>query len=195
MSPKAQLSSPPLTPLSDCEVTDPRIRRTRQLLQGAFQALLRQKSFEDISVQDIADKATVNRATFYDHYTDKFALLEASVGGGFHALLSERQVEYDGTCASAAGALILATCDFLAQAHASESDCQRQNAFEPLMDAAVITAIRRVLKPGVPSDLRAATAAWAIFGAAKEWYNTPKRPTAEKIVPQVLKLILPILEK
>jgi len=189
------MSSPAIAPLSDCEVTDPRIRRTRQLLQGALQALLLKKSFEEISVQDIADKATVNRATFYDHYTDKYALLEASVAGGFHALLQERQVEYDGSCASAAGSLILATCDFLAQAHAGESACQRQNAFEPLMDAAVISAIRRVLKPGVPSDLKAATAAWAIFGAAKEWYNTPKRVAAEKIVPQVLELVLPILEK
>jgi AcrR family transcriptional regulator len=68
-------------PISDCEVRDPRIRRTRQLLQQALGQLLQSRSFEEITVQDIAEAATVNRATFYDHYTDKFALLEALIAG------------------------------------------------------------------------------------------------------------------
>src|ERR1700722_8172902 len=87
-----------IMPISDCEVRDPRIRRTRQLLQGALQTLMQNKGFDEISVQDITDLATVNRATFYDHYTDKYALLEAMVAGGFHKLLHERSIRYDGTC-------------------------------------------------------------------------------------------------
>src|ERR1700689_3926953 len=122
-----------MTPISDCEVRDPRIRRTRKLLQGALGSLMQSKSFDEISVQDIAEAATVNRATFYDHYTDKFALLEAMVAGGFHRLLEERNIRYDGTCSSAADAIILATCDYLAQSRASEVECRRQSAFEPLV--------------------------------------------------------------
>jgi len=91
--------------LEACEKLDPRIRRTRQLLQGALRTLMQHKGFDEISVQDITEAATVNRATFYDHYTDKFALLDAMVGSGFHLLLHERKVRYDGTCASAAGAI------------------------------------------------------------------------------------------
>ena len=64
--------------ISDCEVKDPRIRRTRQALQGALRGLMKSKGFDEVSVQDIADAATVNRATFYDHYTDKFSLLDAT---------------------------------------------------------------------------------------------------------------------
>jgi AcrR family transcriptional regulator len=141
------MSSPSL-PISDCEVRDPRIRRTRQLLQGALWSLLKSKGFDEISVQDIADTATVNRATFYDHYTDKYRLLEAAVGASFPALLEERKVAYDGSCAAGASALILATCEFLVRTHANESECRRQSAFEPLIDAAVIAAIRRVLAAG-----------------------------------------------
>ena len=59
---------------------DPRIRRTRQMLFQAFQDLLAEKTFDLISVQDIAERSTLNRATFYDHFTDKFALLEAMTG-------------------------------------------------------------------------------------------------------------------
>ena len=92
-------------PISDCEVRDPRIRRTRKLLQGALGNLMRSKSFDEISVQDITEAATVNRATFYDHYTDKFALLEAMVAGGFHEFLDERQRTYDAGCPAAVGAL------------------------------------------------------------------------------------------
>src|SRR5580698_3859331 len=120
-------------PISDCEVRDPRIRRTRQLLQGALHTLMQTKGFDEISVQDITDAATVNRATFYDHYTDKFSLLEATVAGGFHMLLHERNVHFDGTCPSAAGAIILAACDYLTQTHTG-SACTRQNPFEPLID-------------------------------------------------------------
>ena len=69
---------------------------------------MQSKNIEEISVQDITDAATVNRATFYDHYTDKYALLEAMVAGGFHILLHERNVTFDGTCPSAASAIILA---------------------------------------------------------------------------------------
>lgn len=189
-------------PISDCEVRDPRIRRTRQLLQDALGELMRKKSFDEISVQDIAEAATVNRATFYDHYTDKFALLEALVAGGFHRLLEERKVRYDGTCPSAASAIILATCDYLAQSRDNEAECKRQSAFEPLVDAAVIAAIRRVLAGGIeakgkaagPAEIAASTVAWAICGAAKEWLRTPNRPPADEIVPLVLQLVLPILQ-
>ena len=87
-------------PISDCEVLDPRIRRTRQLLQGALQTLMQSKTIDEISVQDITETATVNRATFYDHYTDKYALLDAMVAGGFHMLLHERNVSYDEAAAT-----------------------------------------------------------------------------------------------
>src|ERR1700677_4733063 len=66
---------------------DPRILRTRKLLQQALAKLMEKKEFDAISVQDIAEQATINRATFYDHYPDKFALLECTVGSRFNELL------------------------------------------------------------------------------------------------------------
>jgi AcrR family transcriptional regulator len=189
-------------PISDCEVRDPRIRRTRQLLQGALQTLMQSKTIDEISVQDITDAATVNRATFYDHYTDKYALLEAMVAGGFHMLLHERNVTYNGSCPSAASAIILAACDYLTLSHGDSSACSRHSAFEPLIEAAITAAIRRVLMGGMPQDgitlgpppaMIATTASWAIYGAVKEWFNTPGRVPAEQIAPVILQLVLPIL--
>jgi AcrR family transcriptional regulator len=189
-------------PISDCEVRDPRIRRTRQLLQGALMQLIGSKPFDDISVQDITDAATVNRATFYDHYVDKFALLEALIAGGFHKMLHERSVFYDGTCPSAAGAIVLAACDYLATLRAAQAGCERRSNVEALEDAAMIAAIRRVLAVGmakhtsVPEERRAmqsAAASWAIYGAVKEWLTMADRPPAEAIVPEIVAMVTPLL--
>ena len=160
------------------------------------------KSFDEISVQDISEAATVNRATFYDHYTDKFALLEALVAGGFHELLDARQVRYETGCPAAVGAIIQAACDYLTQAHAGGA-CDRQTAFEPLMDAAIVAAIRRLLMEGMqrakqakalPLEMVATSVSWAICGGVKQWFSTPDRPPVEVFVPQLLGLVLPMLE-
>ncbi len=189
-------------PISDCEVRDPRIRRTRKLLQGALGNLMQSKSFDEISVQDITEAATVNRATFYDHYTDKFALMEAMVAGGFHELLHERQLRYETGCPGALRAIIQATCDFLTQAH-SGGACDRQTAFEPLMNAAIAKAIQRMLLEGLQRaqqptalspELIAASASAAILGGVKQWSSMPERPPVETLVAQLQDLILPMLE-
>jgi AcrR family transcriptional regulator len=192
------------TPISDCEVRDPRIRRTRQLLHEALSNLMQTKAFDEISVHDISEAATVNRATFYDHYTDKYALLDATIAGGFHQLLHQRNVSFDGTCPSAASAVILATCDYLTLTHSNPAVCNRQNAFGPLVDSAITTAIRRVLEHGMPTsehpalpsaDIAAAAVSWAIYGACKQWFFTPDHPPAEQVVPAILELVLPILQQ
>ena len=81
--------------------------------------------------------------------------------------------------------------------------CQRQSAFQPLVDAAIVRAIGRVLAEGVPgeaagggvpSSIVVATASWAIYGAVKEWFNTPGRVPAEEMVGTVLELVVPILQ-
>ena len=56
---------------------DRRVRRTRAALRDAFIALVSQKGYEKITIQDILDQADVGRSTFYVHYHDKEALLMA----------------------------------------------------------------------------------------------------------------------
>lgn len=55
---------------------DLRVRRTRKLLQKALIELTIEKGgFADVTVRDIAERAMVNRSTFYRHYEDKYDLL------------------------------------------------------------------------------------------------------------------------
>ncbi len=50
---------------------DRRIRRTRDTLGDALVQLIQEKPFDEITVQDVLDRACVGRTTFYTHYRDK----------------------------------------------------------------------------------------------------------------------------
>lgn len=54
---------------------DPRAVRTQSLLKRAFIELMEEREFEQITVADISERATVKRATFYLHYKDKTDLM------------------------------------------------------------------------------------------------------------------------
>jgi AcrR family transcriptional regulator len=58
------------------ERLDPRVIRTRKLLREALIHLIPEKGYDEITIKDITDRATLNRATFYLHYRDKEDLLE-----------------------------------------------------------------------------------------------------------------------
>ena len=59
---------------------DPRIKRTREPIVKAFNALLAEKGHTGLTVQEIAERATINRATFYVHFTDQYELFDYVVG-------------------------------------------------------------------------------------------------------------------
>ena len=56
--------------------TDARIRYTQRILKESFLKLLKQKPVNKITVKEVCELAELNRATFYAHYSDCFALLE-----------------------------------------------------------------------------------------------------------------------
>ncbi len=69
---------------------DRRVQRTQQLLRSALMALIQEKGFESLSVQDIIDRANIGRATFYAHFDSKEDLLASGIEG-LRASLKERQ--------------------------------------------------------------------------------------------------------
>jgi AcrR family transcriptional regulator len=185
---------------SASETTDPRIRRTRQLLQGALLELLEKKGFEQISVQDISELSTINRATFYAHYPDKFALLTCTVGAQFNELLKKRAVTFDGTCSSALTNVLLSLCEYLAASPGAGSELEKHPS--PYMESAIVAILQRMILDGfrqhpleslLPPEVIAATISWALYGAAREWMRTPNRPASEQCVELVVALVSPLM--
>jgi AcrR family transcriptional regulator len=169
-------------------------------LQDALKRLLEEKEFDKITIQDIAEAATLNRATFYAHYPDKFALLEELIRVSFLQLLECRKIRFDGSCATAFHPVVLAVCDYLAELQKSRAFKQRQ--FEAFVEGTVIDQIRVILMDGfkkhpmegsINPELVAATASWAIYGAAKQWVNNPDRAPSEEFVATAVNLVRPIL--
>ncbi len=59
--------------------TDRRIARTREAINKAFLELFSEKEFEKITINDIAERANINRGTVYLHYTDKYDLFDKCI--------------------------------------------------------------------------------------------------------------------
>jgi AcrR family transcriptional regulator len=60
--------------------TDRRVLRTRELLQKALIELINDHHYDDITIQDIVDRANVGRTTFYLHYNSKEELFSSCHG-------------------------------------------------------------------------------------------------------------------
>ena len=184
---------------ADYKDLDPRVRRTRKMLQDALASLLKKKDFEKISIGDIAEESTLNRATFYDHYPDKFALLECLVGSQFQELVEQRNICFNG-CTGALRKIAAGVCYYLAETIRPGADGLWQ-AGAP-MDTAIVSVVRRLIldgfahhppRPGVPVELVSSTIAWAIYGAAKEWAQNPKRVSVDRISAAIEEIVAPIL--
>jgi AcrR family transcriptional regulator len=68
------------------EKQDRRSQRTRRLLGDAFLALLAEKRYDAITVQDVIERANVGRTTYYAHFQDKEALLLSEIERVVHLL-------------------------------------------------------------------------------------------------------------
>jgi len=183
---------------------DPRVKRTRQLLQQALIELMAEKSFQAITVQDIAERATVNRVTFYAHFEDKYALLEYTIREMIKQQLRS-QVPADAPFSQENLArLILTVCEFLAQ---MGHQCPPPHGqLGPLMEKQIKAEMYEVLYawlPEAPSgktqrrptpEQAAMITSWAIYGAAVQWSQQERPEPAKEFVQQILPLILASLQ-
>jgi AcrR family transcriptional regulator len=76
--------------MSKSQKNEEQINKTRNLIQDTFLSLAKEKSFEDITVKDIAKRAPVNRSTFYAHFEDKYDLLDSFICDRFMSIVSSR---------------------------------------------------------------------------------------------------------
>jgi AcrR family transcriptional regulator len=185
-----------LSNLSTDTKIDPRVKRTQALIQNAFSELLAEKGFAAITVQDITQCAEINRATFYAHYPDKFALLENHIQQVFLQEMEKRTLQACHFSEENLRALIITVCEFIAQAdsHCKSTDSQ----FELIVERQVRKQIQGLLelwlqKTGseIQPQMAAVAASWTIYGLAQQYTqdkHTKKLPV-EAFADQVLPLV------
>jgi AcrR family transcriptional regulator len=182
------------------EKLDPRVKRTRNLILKAFSELLAEKGFESISVLDVTEKAQVNRATFYDHFVDKYKLLDYWISQVFMQEIEKRMLNACHYTPQNLRNLILAVCEFLSRLH---SDCAQPHLhFEALVESQIKKQIYELLsvwlqqtKTTISTEIPATVATWAIYGLASYWSHSKKRPALENFVDEALPLVAVNLEQ
>jgi AcrR family transcriptional regulator len=173
---------------------DPRITRTRGMLENAFMEIVAEKGFQSVSVKDITDKAEVNRATFYAHFADKYELLDYSIRMQFKQELEKRTLNVCTFSMENLHALIITVCEFISTA---SSHCNPPSPqFESLMETQVKAQIQELiqswiekLETNIEQNIAATAASWAIYGLALEWSRDKQHPPVETFAEQVLPLI------
>jgi AcrR family transcriptional regulator len=176
---------------------DLRVRRTRMMIEKAFIDLLMERGFQSITVQDVADRAMVNRATFYDHFSDKYALFEHSVREWFRQTLESKLPADFFTCATNLHFLIATVCEFIQRI---DDHCRPNNpdglpAFDKQVVMLVSEALEKWLEEqhmGGDADsraLKAEVASWAIYGAALHWSLQKHRVSADSYALEVAGMI------
>jgi AcrR family transcriptional regulator len=71
------------------EHLDLRVKKTRDLVRKTLIDLIEEKGFDAVTVGDIAERAMINRSTFYRHYPDKYALVTSIFEDAVNQLLIE----------------------------------------------------------------------------------------------------------
>lgn len=66
--------------MTEINQNDARVIKTKAKLTEEFSRLLCERKFEDITVNELCSRSGVRRATFYKHFSDKYAFLEYFVG-------------------------------------------------------------------------------------------------------------------
>lgn len=56
---------------------DLRILKTKASLYRGLMSLMKKKTFEEIKISEICKESLINRSTFYDHFNDKYELIES----------------------------------------------------------------------------------------------------------------------
>lgn len=180
------------------EKLDPRVKRTRSMIEQAFMSLLSEKGFQTLSVQDIAEKAGINRATFYAHYPDKFSLLEHFVRTEFQTTLHKWSLNVCQFSPENLRSLVIAVCEFVVnfQEHCSSTEQQ----FRMLIAVQVRLQVYELilhwlenqdtgLKFKYTPERSAIAASWAIYGLATEWSRSRLVQPVEQYADEVLPLV------
>ncbi len=158
---------------------DPRVQRTRQLLEDSFLELLGQHAFQSITIQQIVARAGINRVTFYDHYEDKYDLYRQLVRKIFTQILADHLPASAALDSAYLRGLIRSVCVFFQQLNTTCPPTDRQS--RPLVEVQVQTQLYQLLLAWLHAqqaaglhlpasvDLTAKMMSWAIFGACLEW--------------------------
>lgn len=176
---------------------DPRVIRTRRDLIYGMCDLLKEKKFSKITIQDITDRALINRATFYSHFEDKYDLLDAMLNFTLKQKLDEREVTDGSVTPENIRRLTLVICEFLIEFHEEQSPVQYGET--PPIERQILQYLFAFLSSGVQSihpdkstadvENMAMMTSSVILGATFHWSRGDQAIEKETLADQIVSFI------
>jgi AcrR family transcriptional regulator len=183
--------------------SDRRVERTLQLLRQASIEVLQEKGFKATSIQDITERANLNRGTFYAHFPDKYALLESLLREEFERLVSslppvsrwERRDIHQ---------LIRLVLEDFRDVHRR---CHPLGTISPLVERIIQEELAELLlrwlkewrgeeiRGAVPEETMARAMSWAIVGEALQWSREPTTVPSEQVAHDLLLVLMEGVER
>jgi len=187
------------------KVEDRRIQRTRALLLSALLELIVERGYEEVTVQDIVDRANVGRSTFYKHFLDKRELLLTGVDG-LQGLLPQPGATQDSSTAPG-GRLLGFSLPLFQHVQSNFRFCRallgpRSGAIvEPRIQCILADLVREELVAcvgagavlAVPLDVVVQYTVSAFLGLLRWWMEQPTPGAAEEIDRQFRALTIPAI--
>lgn len=159
---------------ADTARIDPRVVRTRQSIEDAFLKLMWRDGFEATTVRDITKEAGVNRATFYAHYEDKYALFNHVINKGLDEIIQTRLPEAATLSQDNLYHLVLALIEFFQRGGEDGCTTERDQPLRPMIESRVQERIAELLYKwllATPNlalrtspEITANLLSWSIFG-------------------------------
>ena len=176
---------------------DPRIVRTRRLIMDAFMQLAIEKDFKDITIKDITSRATVNRATFYYHFYDKYDLLEKVLSEDVLKEIVKNVSSHEALSDRSLKNILLSLIGF--QIGLANQCSRSYEAFTPKIETIIKEELGRVfrelLKRKHPTwsdeklDLQSIMISWTLYGISTRYVQNNEQPS-EDVIESVLKALL-----
>ena len=175
---------------------DRRIQKTQDAIFEAFVGLMAEKNFEQITINEIADRANVNRGTIYLHYQDKYDLLNQCIETHLNQLFTSCLPDGD-TADLASKASMLRTFQYLEQ-HAFFYSTILTNKGTPafrnrLLAMAIHSLNHQIDISGINQDINKEILVQYIASAAVgvlEWWITHSMPYPATVMVEQLSLLL-----
>ena len=182
---------------------DRRVRRSRAAIRDAFLALVSERGFEQVTVDDVARRADIARATFYAHFRDKNDLLTAIVGE-LTAELAEAVLPLTPTGTTppqgeAARELFRhadANRDLYRVVLSGEAGGRARHAYieamvEPLVGMLATLAAAHGGRPRVAPDILARAWIGSLTAVLEWWLTVDDPPTADEAVLHFMRYAVP----
>ncbi len=180
---------------------DPRITRTKKLLMDAFREIAKEKKIHTITVKDITDRATVNRATFYAHFYDKYDIMDYTLSQTILKNLNDTLDIVSELNAQTLCTIFIKITRYINETH---NECQlNSDAYGEVVEKRIKEELEDIfltlLVQEHPNEDREALAtsarflSWGLYGIAKHWFHTsdlPARAYIDKALPLLMTQIL-----